>query len=65
MAMTLRLTDEESNALRAYAEATGQSMQGVARLAIHEYVTERRQNRRAVLKRIAEEDADLLDLLAK
>jgi hypothetical protein len=40
-------------------------MQEVARLAIHEYVTERRQNRRAVLKRIAEEDADLLDLLAK
>ncbi|MDT4918713.1 MAG: hypothetical protein QOI15_1413 [Pseudonocardiales bacterium] len=63
--MTLRLSEEESDALRAYAEATGQSMQEVARQAIHEYVTERRVTRRAILKRIAAEDAELLDLLAK
>ena len=63
--MTLRLTEEESEALRAYAEATGRSMQDVARQAIHEYVTERRQARAAVLKRIVAEDAELLDLLSK
>jgi predicted transcriptional regulator len=63
--MTLRLTDEETEALRAYAQATGRSMQDVARQAIHEYVTERRQQRDAILKRIVEQDAELLDLLAK
>lgn len=63
--MTLRLTDEETQALRAYAEATGRSMQEVARQAIHEYVTERRQAREAILNRIVEEDAELLDLLSK
>ena len=63
--MTLRLTDEETEALRTYAQATGRSMQDVARQAIHEYVSERRQKRDAILKRIAEEDAAILDLLAK
>lgn len=63
--MTLRLTDEEAEALRSYAEATGRSMQEVARQAIHEYVSERRQQREAILKRIVKEDAKLLDLLAK
>ena len=63
--MTLRLTEDETNALRDYAEATGQSMQEVARRAIHEYVTERRATRKAVLERIADEDAELLNLLAK
>ena len=65
VAMTLRLTDAESEALRAYADATGKSMQEVARQAIHEYVTERRQARDAILKRIVEQDAELLDLLAR
>ena len=65
MAMTLRLSDEETEALRAYAEATGRSMQDVARQAIHEYVTERRATRRAILQRIAAEDAELLNLLAQ
>jgi predicted transcriptional regulator len=63
--MTLRLTDDEVAALRAYAQATGRSMQDVARQAIHEYVTERRQARAAILKRVAQEDAELLDLLSK
>jgi predicted transcriptional regulator len=63
--MTLRLTDEETEALRAYAHATGRSMQDVARQAIREYVTERRQQREAVLRQIVAEDAALLDLLAQ
>ena len=41
MAMTLRLTDEETEALRIQAEAEGRSMQDVARAAVREYVTRR------------------------
>ncbi|GAA1450245.1 hypothetical protein GCM10009641_82260 [Mycobacterium cookii] len=38
MAMTLRLTDDETEALRAQAEAEDRSMQDVARAAVREYV---------------------------
>jgi predicted transcriptional regulator len=38
MAMTLRLTDEESEALRTQAEAEGRSMQEVARAAVRQYI---------------------------
>ena len=38
MAMTLRLTDEETEALRARAEREGRSMQDVARRAVREYI---------------------------
>ena len=38
MAMTLRLTDEETEALRLRAEREGRSMQDVARAAVREYV---------------------------
>jgi predicted transcriptional regulator len=38
MAMTLRLTDEETEVLRAQAEREGRSMQAVARAAIRRYV---------------------------
>jgi predicted transcriptional regulator len=41
MAMTLRLTDEETEALRAQAEQEGRSMQEVARAAVREYVARR------------------------
>jgi predicted transcriptional regulator len=36
--MTLRLTDEETEALRGQAEREGRSMQVVARAAIQEYL---------------------------
>jgi predicted transcriptional regulator len=36
--MTLRLTDEETEALRAKAEREGRSMQAVARAAIRRYI---------------------------
>lgn len=45
MAMTLRLTDEESAALREQAEREGRSMQDVARAAVREYIE--RDGRRA------------------
>jgi hypothetical protein len=41
MAMTLRLTEAETEALRAQAEIEGRSMQDVARAALREYVTRR------------------------
>jgi ribbon-helix-helix CopG family protein len=37
-AMTLRLDDEDSEALRRRAEAEGRSMQQVVREALHEYL---------------------------
>ena len=39
MAMTLRLTDAEQEALRARADAEGISMQEAARRAVREFVT--------------------------
>ncbi|MDN5917226.1 MAG: ribbon-helix-helix protein, CopG family [Pseudonocardia sp.] len=41
MAMTLRLTDEETELLRRRAEAEQRSMQDVARAAVREYVGRR------------------------
>jgi predicted transcriptional regulator len=41
MAMTLRLSDDETEALRAQAEAEDRSMQEVARAAVREYVDRR------------------------
>ena len=38
MAMTLRLTDEETEALRKQAELEGRSMQAVVHEAIQEYL---------------------------
>lgn len=63
--MTLRLTDDEARALRAYAEQSGRSMQDVAREAIRDFVTEKAKRRDAILARIVREDAELLDLLSK
>ncbi len=60
MAMTLRLTDEETQALRLRAEREGRSMQDVAREAISSYVTSRARRREELLARIVIEDADLL-----
>ena len=39
--MTLRLTDEETEALKRQAEREGTSMQAVAQEAIRRYVSER------------------------
>lgn len=36
--MTLRLTESETDALRAHADTEGRSMQEVARAAVREYV---------------------------
>lgn len=54
MAMTLRLTDEETEALRLRAKREGRSMQAVARDAVREYVD--RTSRRELLDRVLDED---------
>lgn len=52
--MTLRLTDAETDALRARAEREGRSMQDVARTAVREYVE--RTSRRELLDRVLDEE---------
>ena len=59
--MNLRLTEAETEALRARAEAEGRSMQEVARQAIDEYVSDRPSRLRAAIERIRAEDAELLE----
>lgn len=53
MAMTLRLDDEETEALRARAQLEGRSMQEVARQAVRDYVE--RTSRRDLLDRVLDE----------
>ena len=65
MAMNLRLTDEESEALREKAEQEGRSMQEVARAAIAQYVSERPQRLAAAIKRVRTEDRELLERLSR
>ena len=52
MAMTLRLTDDEQEALRSRAQAEGISMQDAARRAVREFVT--RSNHRDRVARAGE-----------
>ncbi len=54
MAMTLRLDDSETEALRERAEHEGRSMQEVARQAVREYVE--RTSRRDLLDRVLDEE---------
>lgn len=67
VAMTLRLTDEETAALRARAETEGRSMQEVAREAVREYV--RMTDRAELLKRVLDSElpryADALERLGQ
>ena len=65
MAMNLRLTDAESEALRLKAEQEGRSMQEVARAAIAQYVSERPQRLRAAIGRVRTEDSTLLERLSR
>jgi len=54
MAMTLRLTAEEAEALRRRAGLEGRSMQEVAREAVRDYVE--RTSRRELLDRVLDEE---------
>ena len=67
MAMTLRLTAAETDALRAQADAEGRSMQDVARAAVREYVDRRalRSTVENALDVLTPRYADVLDRLGK
>lgn len=63
MAMTLRLTDEDTEALRRKAAEEGRSMQEVALSAVREYVQDRPEQIRALVDKLVTEDAELLERL--
>jgi len=65
MAMNLRLSETEIDALRAKAEQEGRSMQEVARAAIAHYVSERPQRLHAAIDRVRDEDHELLERLSE
>ncbi len=51
--MTLRLSDDETDALRRRAQREGRSMQEVARAAVREYID--RTSRRELLDKVLDE----------
>jgi plasmid stability protein len=61
--MTLRLSDEDTEALRAYASAHGESMQQAAQTAIRHMLHDERRTR--FIQHILSEDAELLHRLAR
>lgn len=65
--MTLRLTDDETDALRRRADLEGRSMQDVARAAVRDYVD--RSSRRDLIDRALDEEipryAEALDRLGR
>lgn len=63
--MNLRLSEEETAALRRKAAEEGRSMQEVARAAIDAYVSARPERLRAAIERVRGEDAELLDRLSR
>jgi predicted transcriptional regulator len=54
MAMTLRLTDDEAEALRRRAQREGRSMQDVARAAVRDYID--RTSSRELLDQVLDEE---------
>ena len=65
MVITLRLSDDETSALRAAADRDGASMEDVARRAIAAYVDGWGRERSAFLSHFAGENRGLLDRLAQ
>jgi plasmid stability protein len=67
MAMTLRLTDDEQQALRARAALEGISMQDAARRAVREYVSrgEHRARIAAAAERVKDAHAEALERLGR
>ncbi|MGK2938430.1 MAG: FitA-like ribbon-helix-helix domain-containing protein [Solirubrobacteraceae bacterium] len=54
MAMTLRLSDDEAEALRARAQREGRSMQDIARAAVRDYIE--RTSTRELLDEVLDEE---------
>lgn len=60
MAMTLRLTDEQTDRLRELAAQEGLSMQAIVVKAIDQYAANKAQLRERLLGEIVSENADVL-----
>lgn len=65
MAMNLRLTETETEALRSRAAQEGRSMQEVVRAAIAQYIADRPQRLSSAIDRVRNEDDELPDRLSK
>ncbi len=65
MAMTLRLTEEETALLRLQAEREGRSMHEVVRLAIQDRIArqDHTERVRAAARRVASQHSEVLDRL--
>lgn len=63
--MTLRLTDDETEALRQAAQAENRSMQEVAREAISRYTSGRERLRAEALGRMGADWREVFDQLAE
>lgn len=63
--MTLRLSDEETEALRRKAAEEGRSMQEVARTAIGRYTGGADERFRSLVQSVVDRDRELLDRLAR
>ena len=64
MAMTLRLSDEQTAKLREAAERDGISMHAAVLKAVDDYLDRRTARRDEILRRIVKEHDGLLDRLA-
>jgi len=65
MAMNLRLSPKQADALRKTAAQDGISMQEAALAAIDAYTSRRNQRLKDAINRIATEDSELLKRLAQ
>jgi uncharacterized protein (DUF1778 family) len=63
--MVLRLSEEESELLRATAEREHRSMHDVAVTAVRDYLHARRARREQIMARFDTDHADLLERLAQ
>ena len=65
MAMTLRLDEAQTAALRERAESEGCSMQALAKRAIDQYLSGREDRLSQAIAQVAQKDAELLDRLSR
>jgi len=63
--MNLRLTEDETAALRRRAEEEGRSMQDVVKQSLRDYLGRRPDRLTAAISRVVTEDAELLERLSR
>ncbi len=65
MAMNLRLSAEQTEALRKASEQDGISMQEAALAAVDAYISRRSDRLKTAIAQVAKEDAELLERLSR